>query len=509
MSCRSFVPLPGRAMTTGSGRARAVAQGTARLLSGQLAAKLLDMAIYLVLARRLGVSAFGAFTYAMSFALLFNVVTDLGLTTVFTREVARAPGQTRALLRRALTLKLVLAPVTLAVVLAIATAMHTPGDTLALIAVLTAAMLLGSLAGLFEGLLRAAGQPGRVGLALALASLSGLVVVLLALASGLSVWIAACAQLLAQTMHLAVAVLAARAVWRAASPQPGEPAPPSARALLREALPLALSWVFIALYFRIDAVMLHAMRDEHAVGLYGGIYRIFEAFAMLTVGFRSVLFPVLARAADGPAEGLAVLCRKSLRLQILFTVAVAVTFGFLGRPILTLVLGPAYAEAARGLAVLIWALPGSFMADTLLHVLIAQRRQSLGTWVVGATAALNVALNLVLIPRASYLGASAATAASEVTCFALLYALVARGVPGVGFARIAWRPLVAGAALAAALAWLTPRLPLGVPGLALGLVAALGVYVLALTLLGAIGSDDVTLLRSLAGIRPRPAEGVS
>lgn len=493
------------------GRSHAVLRGTARLLSGQLAAKLLDMAVYLVLARQLGVREFGAFTYAASFTLLFNVATDLGLTTVFTREAARTPGAARTLLWRALSVKLTLAPLTLALVLGAAAMAQTSPGTLALMALLTTAMLLGSTAGLFEGLLRAAGQPGRVGLSLAAGSLTGLAVVGVGLVTGFSVWLAACAQLAAQTAHLIAALGSARRLV-AAPDAPASPpsALPSRRALVREALPLALSWVFIALYFRIDAVMLHAMQDERAVGLYGGIYRIFEAFAMLTVGFRSVLFPVLARAADGPAEGLAVLCRKSLRLQFLFTIAVAVTFGFLGRPILTLVLGAPYAEAAGGLAILIWALPGSFMADTLLHVLIAQRRQSAGTWAVGATALLNVLLNLVLIPRASYAGAAFATVVSEAACFALLYAWVARGVPGVGFARVAWRPLVAGAVLAGVLAWLAPRLPAHAGGLALGLLAAGTVYVTGLVLLRAVGREDLELLRGLVpGGAGRSVEVVS
>ena len=488
-------------------RGRAVLQGTVRLLSGQFLARLVDMALYVVLARRLGVSAFGAFTYAVSFTLLFNVATDLGLTTVFTREAARTPEHTRTLLGHAIALKAALAPVTLGLVLGVAAMLHTPADTLALMAVLTVSMTLGSMAGLFEGLLRAQGRSGLVGVSIAAASVTAFGVVLLALRAGVTPWIAACAQLAAQIVHLAVALVTTRRAM-ATKDDASRLVPATSRiALLREALPLALSWVFIALYFRIDAVMLHAMRDEHAVGLYGGIYRIFEAFAMLTMTFRSVLFPVLARAADGPTEALAVLCRKSLRLQWLFTVLVAVSFGFLSRPLLTRVLGPAYAEAATGLAVLVWALPGSFMADLLLHLLVAQRRQALGTWAVAATALLNVLLNLVLIPRASYLGASAATVVSEATCFTLLYLALRRHTPGVGFSRFAWRPLVAGGVVALALLLLVPRLPADVPGLAAGFLVAGLVYVGVLAALGEFRGEGASLLAAIVPSRLRPGRG--
>ena len=410
----------------------------------------------------------------------------------------------------ALTIKAMLAPITLALVLGLAVLVHTPPATLALMAVLTVSMTLGSAAGVIDGLLRANDRPGLVGVALAATSATTFAVVLLALSWGMTPMWAAWAQLAGQCVHLLVAILAGRVLLREPATPSADGTPvPSRMALLREALPLALSWVFIALYFRIDAVMLHAMRDEHAVGLYGGIYRIFEAFAMLTVGFRSVLFPFMARAADGPADALAVLCRKSLRLQWLFTVMVAVSFGFLGRPLLAWVLGPSYAEAAPGLAILVWALPGSFMADTLLHLLIAQRRQSLGTWAVGATALLNVVLNLVLIPRASYLGASAATVVSEATCFVLLFVLFRRGMPRVGLARDAWRPLVAGLALAATLAVVVPHLPVGVPGLFAGFAIAATCYALVLALLGEFRGEAATLYLSVVPARFRPRAEVA
>src|SRR6185295_5475356 len=114
--------------------------------------------------------------------------------------------------------------------------------------------------------------------------------------------------------------------------------PHSPLALLREAAPLALSGIFIALYFRIDSVVLRSLQGDRAVGLYAGAYRMFEAFVMLAMTFRSVLFPVMSRAADGPAGSLAVLCRKSIRVSLLFTFGVAVFFTFEAPAIVRVVL---------------------------------------------------------------------------------------------------------------------------------------------------------------------------
>ena len=477
---------------------RQVAQGTMRLLSGQVLARVVDFALYLLLARSLGVEGFGLYTFALSFVLLFNVVADLGVSTVLTREAARTPDRMRALLRHALALKAGSAAVAVMAIVVVAVATRITGPALALIAVAGVSLALRSVTLLFEGLLKAANRAGSAGVAAVVGSVVSLAAAAALLAAGWGPLGAAIAWGVGGIAHLALAAWLSRRLY---APTTGWPAPaataPTRRGMLREALPLAVSWVFIALYFRIDAVMLHVMVGEHAVGLYGGIYRVFEAFTMLAVAYRSVLFPFMARAADGPPAALAVLCRKSIRLHLAFTVLVAVFITFHARALVLLVLGARYAEAAPGLAILIWALPGSFIADTLLHLLIAQRRQSPGTRAVSLTAALNIALNLLLIPRYSFLGAALATAVSEAVCCGLLFLLFRRGVPGVGVARAVWRPIAAGVFVAALLAFLTPLLPGGLPGLALGAGITLIGYGSALVALGGISGEDLAVVRSL------------
>lgn len=282
-------------------------------------------------------------------------------------------------------------------------------------------------------------------------------------------------------------------------------------ALMREAAPFALSGVFIAIYFRMDSVLLNVLQGPAAVGLYGSVYRFFEALVLVSAAYRSVLFPIMARSADGPPEALGVLCRKSFRVQLIFTVGVAVLVTVESRRIVEVLLGPAYAEAAPALAILMWALPAAFMLDTLLHLLAAQRRQIDTARVVAITAAFNVALNLVLIPRWSILGAAAATVASELVCFALMFATFRRTVPGTGLARAIRAPLAAGIAAALAMAALAPVSPGGASGMVFSGCVGVFVYVVTLVVMGAVGRADADLLRAMlpAALARRPGRSGS
>ena len=520
-------------------RAQTIARQAVRLFTGTLLAKALDLALYLLLAQALGATRFGQYMFALSFTLLFNALGDLGLSTVFTREVSRTPGHVREWLRACLTLKLGFSVIVLvAVPLA---ARFGPGgsESLALVMPIVIGMLLNSTALLFDGLLRAAGRAGRSGMNLTLQSIAALACGVLLLRLGFGPRAGAYAFLVGAIVRSLSAFVWSRDLWsrgaleaREAN-EPGHvegagagggagaiagdgeavvatlaPTPVRYGMLIREAFPLALSGIFIALYFRIDSVVLRTLRGDQAVGLYAGAYRMFEAFAMLAVTFRTVLFPFMARTADGPGGSLAVLCRKSIRLHLLFTFGVAVFFTFEAPAIVRVVLGPGYAAAAPALAILMWALPGSYMADTLLFLLTAQRRQSLGTWAVGITAAFNITLNLLLVPHLSFLGSSAATVASEWLSFALLFAMFQRAAPVPGIVAVVWRPIVAGAALAAVLAATSSWVPHGIAGLAIAGVGSLAAYALVLGALGAFGQEDLALLRGvLPGARSRASEG--
>jgi O-antigen/teichoic acid export membrane protein len=489
---------------------RAVARGTSRLVAGLLSAKALDFVFYLLLARHLGVERFGRYTFALSFTLLFSIVADFGLATVFTREASRNPAGVRALLGQVMRVKLGLGAVTLVASTGILFASRALPVTVLLVAFLTTAMLLNSAALLLENLLKSASRSGAAGMSVLAQSVTALSVCVALVFSGYGVMGGACAYLAASVVHLTSALIWSRDLWRRPAAGSAAPAAPPWRdwkGLLRESAPLALSGVFIAVYFRIDSVLLRVFKGESATGLYGGVYRFFEAFVLLSAAYRSVLFPVMARAADDPSQSLGVLCRKSLRLHLMFTVGVAVFVMLQARAIVGVVLGPAYLAAAPALAILVWALPGAFMADTLLHLLAAQRRQSLTARAMAVTAAFNLGANLLIIPRYSLYGAAATTVASELLSFLLMFLVFNRSVPRISLFEVARAPLIAGAIAGCVLLLLSPLSPGGPPGLMLMASFALTAYVLALVALGALGRQDFELVREILPAALRPPAG--
>jgi O-antigen/teichoic acid export membrane protein len=91
------------------------------------------------------------------------------------------------------------------------------------------------------------------------------------------------------------------------------------------------------------------------------------------------------------------------------------------RPIMHLYGGAKYADSAPLLAVLVWSEIPIFFASTFCNGLMAAGLQKLVLWPTVTGAAVNVVLNLYLIPRWGALGASWATVIAYWFCWTVVF----------------------------------------------------------------------------------------
>lgn len=460
---------------------------------GEILPRLSLVALFIIAARGLGAADFGRFNYAANLAGLALVGMDLGLNLLLTREVARQPQELGRWLGSLLAIKLVLAGVIIA---GLALALRLLGDPEAGLVLAVAG--LQALWGLSE--LGAAGLSGseRMGRE-ALAKVLGRLVAL-ALAGGL-LWQGAglwglVAGLAAGNL---VAALTCLGLARPLSPWRVRLDRAFLGRLAKDGLPLALTGIFTLVYSRVDVVMLTALgRPWAEVGWYTAAVRVTDALAMLAGLVAAALLPVLADLAGRRAAQFAELYRQGVGLTLLLGLPTGVGLLMQRQAVTALVFGEQYAPGA---AAFWWLAPGLalvFVNYIQLNTLYALGRQRLTALGAAASLAVNVGLNLALIPRWGYLAAAATTFASELALLLLNAWFLARvaGLPGPW--RLAGRPLLATAVMALFL--------LVQPGWGLGLVIplAMAVYAGAALALGALRPSQ---LRALAAGRRGRADG--
>ncbi len=203
------------------------------------------------------------------------------------------------------------------------------------------------------------------------------------------------------------------------------------------------------------------------------------------------LIPTMAAWAATRSEGVAELYRRGSKYLLLAGLPVAV-FGLLESDrFITFLFGDAYAPSAAASRLLLPAATFMFLSNFGETTLACVNRW--GTIVVVSTAALvvNVALNLLLIPRLGYLGAAWSTLVTEAVYFVLTAAALRTYDRRPGRVPILPRPLAATAVFAVVL-WVSRGLPL----LAAGTLASLA-YAAATLAFGVWDARERGLARDL------------
>jgi O-antigen/teichoic acid export membrane protein len=183
-----------------------------------------------------------------------------------------------------------------------------------------------------------------------------------------------------------------------------------ARIALGQALPLWFAGLFSMLYFKVDTLFLRSMAGDAELGAYAAAFKIFEGVMILPSILLSVTFPQLARAHANPP----VQRRLEQRLGALL-LGMGLLIGamcLVGAP--ALVRAFFFARSLPSLRILAAGIPLLFLNYGLTHFLVARDLGRMAQWFAVTMLAVNVILDVVLIPRAGGPGAAWATVVTEI-----------------------------------------------------------------------------------------------
>ncbi len=190
-------------------------------------------------------------------------------------------------------------------------------------------------------------------------------------------------------------------------------------AVFRSALPLGISAVMIQIYYSLDSLILGILRTPQELGYYSAAYKIILFLLAIADTFGTVLLPTLSRiTSERDPQRLGRTLPEIVNLLLLIGVPMTLGVMLLAQDTLAFLFGTCYlpgADAMKILAVTIFAVFGNLPFGVLLLALHREKKYTLS---VTGGAAVNLVLNLILIPLFGIVGAAAATLASELIVWA-------------------------------------------------------------------------------------------
>lgn len=183
----------------------------------------------------------------------------------------------------------------------------------------------------------------------------------------------------------------------------------TARSLLHDAWPLLFSTLLIMLYMRIDQVMLANMVGSAELGNYSVAVRIAEAWYFIPIVICSSVFPAVMRAQAESEALFYAQMQKLYNLMVLLAYGVALPVAIFAEDIIRLLFSAAFAEAGPLLSVLIWTGVFTSLGAARNIFIVAKNWTRVNLLATALGCALNIALNLLLIPHYGAMGAVVAT----------------------------------------------------------------------------------------------------
>jgi O-antigen/teichoic acid export membrane protein len=221
------------------------------------------------------------------------------------------------------------------------------------------------------------------------------------------------------------------------------------RRLLREmnrfGIPLVPTALFLWVTNFSDRLFLVHLADTTEVGLYSVGVRIASAMVLLLTAFR-LAWPAFAYSIDDDRQA-----RRTYAFVLTYIVAlttwVATGLALLSPWIVDWLAAPAFEESSRVVGPLAFSTV-AFAGYIVVAIGVGRAKRTQFNWIVtGAAAAVNIALNLLLIPSYGMMGAAVATVAAYSTMFVGMVWWAQRIYP----VPYQWRRIVTAAAVGLAL----------------------------------------------------------
>lgn len=403
-----------------------VAKNTAYLTAASVVQKIMSFFYYFLIAKSLGPTNLGKYSFALMFSSIFVIFMDFGLGPVLTREVARSREKLKDMLEHVLGIKILLVLGSLLLMYGtfflLRSFREIPDDTVNLVYLASLIVVLDTFTFTFFSIFRAYQNMKYEAIGLVIYQIIIMSLGSTALAFGAPIGYVIGAIIVGSLFHF---IYSSTLVFHKLKLSPNlRFSPSTAKTLLKISAPFALAGIFFRLNGSIDTTMLEFLSGERYVGWYNLAFKLTTALTVLPGAFATSFYPAMSYYYKNNKEKLAQTFEHSM--FYLFVLSLPITAGVivLAEPFILGVYSEAFAASISSLQIFMVSLFFVFINYPIGNLLNAADRQTVNTINMGIAMLVNVILNVILIPRYTYIGASIAASVSSIV-------LVGLGIPTI------------------------------------------------------------------------------
>lgn len=469
-----------------------IAKNTVVLLTSQIISYTLAAFYMIYIARYLGADGFGILSFALAFTGIFSIVADLGLNTLTVREVARDKSLTTKYFSNTLFIKIILSIFTFLIIVIIINSLNYPQETINVVYLVALSVILTAVSGIFNSIFQAHEKMEYQSLGQILLSVLMVAGVFIVINYGFGVLGFAFIYFISSLISLIYIFIVY--IWKFSSKM--EINLNFWKPILKEALPFGLTGISGMIYTYIDSVMLSLIHGNEVVGWYNASYRLILVLLFIPTVINLSVFPKMSQYHVSSKKSLMLINEKYFKLMLLIALPLGIGVTLLAPEIILLIFGTDYLNSVIVLQIIIWTTVFTFAGAAFVRLLESINKQLIITKISAICVIVNIALNLVLILKFSYVGASISTVITEIILVGSIFIVTYKIGYGIDHRKILGNVLkiIIASLVMGIFIWYFKSLNL----LILVILATL-LYLTTMYLIKGIDTEDIDLIKQIIG----------
>ncbi|MGI6464768.1 MAG: flippase [Methanobacterium sp.] len=428
---------------------------------------------------------------ALAFSTTFVAISDLGIGTLTTREIAKDKSLTTKFIRNIFPLKLVLAIISMLIVFIIANLSNYSPITLYTIYIASLLIIVGVFPGIFLSIFQAYEMMEYPSVNMILNGIFMFLGTFFIIFNGLGVIEFSMLNVIVSAIVLVYCLIVFN--WKISSPK-FEFDLVFWKKIIKKALPFGLISISGVLYTYLDSIMLSLLQPIEVVGWYSVAYRLILVLLFIPTAFNTAIFPVMSKYFVSAHNSLKLINERYFKLMIIMGIPIGFGTMLLADKIIYILFGSSYLNSVIALQILIWTIVFTFVGASFVQLLQATNREFAITKISLICVLLNLVLNLILIPKFSYVGACFATLITEFVLVSYIIKIsykVGYGIPIRNMITVIAKVVISSLFMSVFIICLNDL------NLFLLIILSIFVYISLLLLIRGIDKDDINMIKRL------------
>lgn len=466
---------------------RTLVKNTSVLFLSQLISYILAFFYTLYSARYLGTTNFGIISFATAISGLFAIFTDLGLSTLTIREVAKDKSKTGKYLGNHGSIKLILSIITMLALIIFVNTGTFDNITKNVVYLIGSSVIINAFSGIFTSLFRAYEQMEYQSISDIINSVVLFIGILLCVFTKQSVIVVSLVYVIASLIVLLYSFIMCTMNYGLIHFQADFK---FWKYLILTAYPMAITSIFALISFKMNTILLNMLTTSAIVGEYTAAFNLMQALIFIPTVFSTAIMPIFAKLFVDSKDMLAYSYKKSLKYLSLISMPIAMGTTVLSEKIILFIYGSAYVNTIPILKLIIWALPAIFLSYILGTSITSINKQHETIKATFLCLLLSTIGNFILIQLFSGIGAAMITVLNEVSMVIFYMYIMHKYGYSVPLKEILIKPFIASVVMGAVIYVLNVELFTSV---FIGMI----IYFICIILLKTFDKDDLNIIKEL------------